>query len=88
MNTTVVHKGAGYIANCFHDVFKFNWHASITSMGCSWQQRAAEEHHAPNTAEYRRQQAEAWQAEKVEAQFNKVLRCRLIMLWKSLALCS
>lgn len=40
---------------------------------CSWQRRAAEERHAPNSAEYRRQQAKAWEAEKVEAQLNKVL---------------
>lgn len=52
---------------------------------CSWQRRAAEERHAPNTAEYRRQQAEAWEAEKAEAQLNKVLidlvlghRCHLL----------
>lgn len=51
----------------FDAAFKRWWERG----GANWQQRAAEEHHAPNTAEYRRQQAEAWQAEKVEAQFNK-----------------
>lgn len=53
--------------DAFEATFKRWWERA----GADWERRAAEERYAPNTAEYRRQQAEAWEAEKAEAQLNK-----------------